>query len=162
MTESYLHYRAALRRDVSNSVKKYYGEYYMRQLQLAPGAIVVLNHACYSAGSSEPGKAAPSITTAYRRADNFASGFLAAGAKVVLATASSPSSFLTSIFRTTRTMSQAFWALPSTFATYKRTKASTRTSGATVLQAPYPKTKYYDAITGWLSYSAPSWRATWK
>ena len=36
---------------------KYYGEPYMAQLDLAPGAIVLLHHLCYASGNSEPGDA---------------------------------------------------------------------------------------------------------
>jgi hypothetical protein len=146
----------------SHDVKRYYGEYYIRQLNLAPGAIVIFNHACYTAGSSEPGRRAPTVGVARQRAENYASGFLAAGARAVLATASSPSSFLASLFTADRTLRSGFWAMPSTFPRYTRTAASKRTPGATVLQAPYPATKYYDAITGTLSYTTAEWRATWK
>ena len=37
----------------SNNV--YYGEPYVSTLDLAPGAVVILNHLCYAAGNSEPG-----------------------------------------------------------------------------------------------------------
>jgi hypothetical protein len=46
-----------------NTLTTYYGEYYVRtQVKLAPNAVVVLNHLCYSAGSSEPGRADPSLS----------------------------------------------------------------------------------------------------
>ena len=48
-----------------NSNVKHWGEYYIRNyLHLAPNAVVILNHACYTAGSSEPGRADPSKSTA--------------------------------------------------------------------------------------------------
>src|SRR4051812_35058878 len=64
---------------------KYYGEPYMAQLPLAPGAIVLLHHLCYASGNSEPGGAAPSVSVARQRADNYATGFLKAGASAVIA-----------------------------------------------------------------------------
>ena len=36
---------------------KYYGEPYVVQLDLAPNAVVILNHLCYASGNSEPGNA---------------------------------------------------------------------------------------------------------
>ena len=64
----------------------YFGEYYVRtQVKLAPNAVVILNHLCYSAGSSEPGRANPTLSVARRRVDNFAAGFLRTGAKAVFA-----------------------------------------------------------------------------
>ena len=38
---------------------KYYGEPYIATLDLAPGAVVILNHLCYASGNSEPGNAEP-------------------------------------------------------------------------------------------------------
>ena len=74
------------RAGAGNSNERYYGEYYLRRaLRLAPGAVVVLNHVCYAAGGSEPGRAHPMRWTAVKRADNFAAGFIAAGAAVVFA-----------------------------------------------------------------------------
>ena len=63
-----------------NSNLKYRGEYYIRNyLDLAPNAVVILNHACYTAGSSEPGRADPSKSTAKQRVDNYGVWFPAHG-----------------------------------------------------------------------------------
>ena len=51
---------------------KYYGEPYVSTLDLAPNAVVLLHHLCYASGNSEPGNAAPSVTTARKRVDNYA------------------------------------------------------------------------------------------
>ena len=63
----------------------YYGEPYVSTLDLAPGAVVMLHHLCYAAGNSEPGQAEPSVRVARQRADNYAAGFLKAGAAAVIA-----------------------------------------------------------------------------
>ena len=55
---------------------KYYGEPYVATLDLAPNAIVLLHHLCYASGNSEPGHAAPSLTDAKQRVDNYGAGFL--------------------------------------------------------------------------------------
>ncbi|MGC8634398.1 MAG: FlgD immunoglobulin-like domain containing protein [Candidatus Limnocylindrales bacterium] len=64
---------------------QYYGEQYMATLRLAPDALVLLNHLCYASGNSEPGQPEPTQAVAIQRVDNFAAGFLAAGAGAVIA-----------------------------------------------------------------------------
>ena len=64
---------------------KYYGEPYVSTLDLAPNAVVILNHLCYASGNSEPGNPEPTVTVARQRADNYAAGFLKAGASAVIA-----------------------------------------------------------------------------
>ena len=54
-------------------------------LELAPDAIVLLHHLCYASGNSEPGNPEPSVSVARQRADNYAAGFLKAGAAAVIA-----------------------------------------------------------------------------
>jgi hypothetical protein len=70
---------------LSDSDKKYYGESSVATLRLAQNAVVFLNHLCYAPGSGEPGAAEPSVSTAQLRADNYASGFIRAGARAVMA-----------------------------------------------------------------------------
>jgi hypothetical protein len=69
-----------------NSTTKYYGEYYLaNDIHLAPNAVVVLAHLCYSAGNSEPGNPDPTLSVAKQRVDNMAAGWVAAGARAVIA-----------------------------------------------------------------------------
>jgi hypothetical protein len=71
---------------VSDSDKTYYGETSIaNEIRFAKNAIVLLNHLCYSAGSSESGDPEPTIPVARERVDNFASGFIKAGARAVIA-----------------------------------------------------------------------------
>lgn len=66
--------------------KKYYGESLIAsEIRLAKNAVVLLNGLCYSAGSSEDGDPEPTMPVARQRVDNFASGFIKAGARVVIA-----------------------------------------------------------------------------
>jgi hypothetical protein len=69
----------------SDSTTYYYGEAYMAQLQLAPDALVILNHLCYASGNSEGGVANPTLAVAETRLDGYASGFIRGGAKTVIA-----------------------------------------------------------------------------
>ena len=55
------------------------------QVDLAPNAIVLLEHLCYASGDSEPGNGQPTLTVAKQRVDNYAHGFLTAGAAAVYA-----------------------------------------------------------------------------
>ena len=64
---------------------KYYGEYYMKQLDLARNAVVALNRLCYASGNNEWGAGNPTKSTAIKRVDNYGYGFLKAGAKAVFA-----------------------------------------------------------------------------
>jgi hypothetical protein len=70
--------------DGDNNVK-YYGEPYVDDLELAPNAIILLHHLCYASGNSEPGKAAPSTSTAKARVDNYGAGFLRGKPRAVIA-----------------------------------------------------------------------------
>lgn len=71
---------------VSDSTKTYYGESLIASdIRFARNAVVLLNHLCYSAGSSESGAPEPTIPVARERVDNFASGFIRAGARAVIA-----------------------------------------------------------------------------
>ena len=66
--------------------KKYYGESLIaRDIRFAKNAVVLLNHLCYSAGSSESGNPEPTIEVARERVDNYVSGFIKAGARAVIA-----------------------------------------------------------------------------
>ncbi len=78
---------------------QYFGEAAIAsQVKLARDAVVLLNHLCYASGNSEPGVAEGSLDTAKQRVDNFAAGFIKAGASAVLADAyASPTAYLASI-----------------------------------------------------------------
>jgi hypothetical protein len=143
-----------------NSNVRYYGEYYVKTyLHLAPDAVVILNHLCYSAGNSEPGRALPTRSVARQRIDNYGAPFLKIGAKAVFAEARNEAGYiLSSLFRTNRTMSQIFWASPRATNTYRWTFSSTKTSGATGISDPYAKSHYYRSVVGKLGTTAAAFR----
>lgn len=71
-----------------DTTTKYWGEYYLaNQVRLAPNAVVILAHLCYSAGNSEAGQPDPTLDVAQQRVDNMAAGWIAAGAGAVVAEA---------------------------------------------------------------------------
>ena len=93
---------------------KYYGEPYVSQLDLADDAIVLLHHLCYAAGNSEPGGAAPSVSVARQRLDNYAAGFLKAGASAVIADGHrGPVDYLRALFTTHQTIEHLWRTQPN-------------------------------------------------
>ncbi|MFL5682930.1 MAG: FlgD immunoglobulin-like domain containing protein [Chloroflexota bacterium] len=126
---------------------KYYGEPYMAQLPLAPGAIVLLHHLCYASGNSEPGGAAPSVSVARQRADNYATGFLKAGASAVIADGhSSAASYLRPIFTTHQSVEDMWRSMPNNHGNVV-SFPSARTSGALIYQDPdSPTSGFYRSL----------------
>ncbi len=114
-----------------DSNTKYYGEPYVSTLDLAPNAVVLLNHLCYASGNSEPGGAAPSQTTARKRVSNFAAGFLKAGAQAVLAEGHGGlEPYIRALFTTHATIEDVWQSAPG-FNGHVQSFPSTRTPGAT-------------------------------
>jgi hypothetical protein len=145
----------------SNTLK-YYGANYIRSyMKLAPDAVVILNRLCYASGNNEWGVTPdPTLTTARQRVDNFASGFLRVGAKVVFAEGITSASYIIyGLFKTNSTMLQIFWSSSDKTYTYHNYYASSRTSGAVGGLDPYKPGKYYRSLMGWLSTTATAWRA---
>lgn len=67
---------------------QYFGEGPIAEdIRLARNAVVLLNHLCYASGNTEPGLPEGTLTMAKQRVDNFAAGFIAAGAAAVVAEA---------------------------------------------------------------------------
>jgi flagellar hook assembly protein FlgD len=97
-----------------DSNTKYYGESYIaNEVDLAPNAVVILNHLCYASGNSEPGQAEPSLAVAKARVDNFAAGFLRAGARAVIADGhDDPSWYIEQLFTTSSTVEQIWRSSP--------------------------------------------------
>ena len=69
----------------------YIGEYTIgREVQLAPNAVVLFHHLCYASGNTEPGLAVGPLSDSKQRPDNYAAGFVQAGARAVIADVSHP------------------------------------------------------------------------
>jgi len=139
----------------------YYGEYYVyTYLHLARNAVVILNRLCYASGNSEWGWANPTKATAIKRVDNYAAGFLRAGARAVFAEGIYSASYiLYSLFRTSRTINQTFWVDPSRSGAYDFSFASVRTPGKIATLDPSSPGRYYRSVVGDLGMTAATWRA---
>ncbi len=128
---------------------KYYGEPYVSTLDLADDAIVLLHHLCYAAGNSEPGQAAPSVSVARQRLDNYAAGFLKAGASAVIADGHrGPADYLRALFTTNKTIEQLWRTQPNAQGNFV-SFASKRTPGATAFSDPEtPTSGFYRSLVG--------------
>ena len=145
-----------------SSTKKYYGEYYMARLQLAPNAVVVLNRLCYASGNNEWGAGNPTKSTAIKRVDNYGYGFLRAGAKAVYASGiTSVAYVLRGLFKASAgtTLAQLFWTDPNRTGTYKFSFTGIRTAGTKALMDPYAPSRYYRSVIGFLGTTVGDWRS---
>src|SRR6476659_7800883 len=69
----------------------YIGEYTIgREVRLAPNAVVLFHHLCYASGNTEPGLAVGPLSDSKQRPDNYAAGFVQAGARAVIADVAHP------------------------------------------------------------------------
>lgn len=144
----------------------YYGANLIREnILLASNAVVILVHGCYTAGNGEPGSAIPSEDLARERADNFASGYLGAGARAVFAfgwnqkldypkALATSDSTMDEMFMTTGGGSPAGW-----IGWHDDRFDSERTPGAMNHLDPHPHIGYYRAVTGDLNMTAGEWRS---
>ena len=119
---------------------KYYGEPYVSTLDLAPNAVVILNHLCYASGNSEPGNPEPTVTVARQRADNYAAGFLKAGASAVIADGHAGSEvYIRGLFTTHQSVEDMWRTAPGRNG-HVVSFPSARTPGTTVYQDPITAT----------------------
>ena len=129
-----------------NSNVKYYGSAYIKLIRMAPNSVVILNHLCYSAGNSEPGRAAPSPSVARQRIDNYGSSFLRTGARAVFAEPKGSAGYiLTGLFTTSKSMREIFVSHGSWTVAFK----SSKTPGATIIARPTVR-----SVTGFLNVTA--------
>jgi hypothetical protein len=98
-----------------DATHQYFGEASVgSEIKLAKNAIVLLNHLCYASGNSEPGLAEGTLADARQRVDNYAAGFIRAGAAAVIAEAwASPSYFVRTILAGTGSIQAAWQRSPS-------------------------------------------------
>jgi hypothetical protein len=93
---------------------QYFGEEKIAaDIELAKNAVVLLNHLCYASGLTEPGLPEGTLSQARQRVDNFAAGFIQAGAAAVVAEAyDSPNHMLRSVLGGGRSIERAWRTAP--------------------------------------------------
>ncbi len=129
---------------------QYYGEHYIGgEVTLAPNAVVLLHHLCYASGNGEPGQAEPTVDVAKQRADNYAAGFLKAGARAVIADGHmGPAYYIRSLFTTHQTIDQMWRASPNYHANAFKF-ASVRSPGYTVqMDLVQPTSGFLRSVSG--------------
>ncbi|TMD32934.1 MAG: hypothetical protein E6I94_00620 [Chloroflexi bacterium] len=120
-----------------DAAHQYFGESFLAaDVRLAPHAVVLLSHLCYASGNSESGMPDPSLAVAGQRVDNYAAGWLRAGADAVIAdTFGAPGSYLRPILSSTSTIDRIWRSAPS-FRGNVSAFPSARTPGAVALLDP--------------------------
>ncbi len=130
---------------------KYYGEPWIRGLHPAPNAVVLLFHLCYASGNPESGASEPSLSKAKQRVDNYASAFLRAGARAVIASGHSHDPYYISALFTTRQTIDAYWRNAPDAHDNVSVYASVRSPGFTFQMDPERTGSYYRSIAGKMS-----------
>jgi len=116
---------------------QYFGEGRIAaEVKLAKNAVVLLHHLCYASGNTEPGLPVGTEEDSRQRVDNYAAGFIDAGASAVIAEGhQSPAWYVRSILSGKRSIEKTWRSSPSangnTF-----TFASTRSPGFTAAMDP--------------------------
>ena len=131
-----------------DSAHQYFGETYLaRQVRLAPDAVVVLSHLCYASGNSEPGLPEGTLDMARQRVDNFAAGFLAAGAGAVIADAHGPPAYYVRSILAGKGTIERIWRQAPGFNDHVIAYPSVRTPGLTALLDPTrPRSQFYRSL----------------
>ncbi len=136
---------------LSDYENKYYGEPWIRDLNPAPNAVVLLFHLCYASGNSEPGNPDPTLSVAKQRVDNYGAGFLRAGFKAVVAIGhSNDPYYIDGLFTTRQTIDEYFRNAPDAHDNVT-TYASSRTPGYQFAMDPDRPGDYYRSVVGKLS-----------
>ena len=125
---------------VDDVAHQYFGEAYLiRNVRLAPHAVVLLHHLCYASGNSEPGLPEGDLQTGQQRVDNMAAGWLAAGADAVLADAYGHPAHYVGRILAGRSTIEAIWRMAPTAQHHVLAFPSSRTPGMTALMDPTRK-----------------------
>jgi hypothetical protein len=99
---------------VDDVAHQYFGEASVEDLKLADNAVVILSHLCYASGNTESGLPEGTRDQAIQRVDNFAAGFIRAGATAVVAEAHlGPAYYVRQLLRTQLSIERIWRASPA-------------------------------------------------
>ena len=140
---------------------KYYGATLIRQsIHLAPHAVVFVMGGCYTAGNGELGAPIPTLDVARERVDNFASGWLGAGALALFALQwGTHFDYPDALMRRISNVDQLFVSPREYVGLNELYFDSQRTPGAVSHLDPDPKLGYLRAVTGDLAMTTATWRS---
>jgi flagellar hook assembly protein FlgD len=145
----------------------------IQEIRFAPNAIVILNKLCYAAGNGESHHPIPGRKLAVERVDNYAAGFLAAGARTVFALTWQPAGNIIDALHTRQgTMDDLFRLRFGTVSGSARPYFgwvgwrpqiyvdSLRTPGARLHLDPEPTSGFLRAVSGDLAMTTAAWLGT--
>ena len=136
---------------VDDAAHQYFGEAYLASsVHLAPHAVVLLFHLCYASGESEPGLPPAPLDVAEQRVDNYAAGWMRAGAEAVISDSSSAAVpyFMAAILSATGSI-EDIWRASPTFNGHVIGTSSIRTPPMVSLLDPVePATGFYRSFVG--------------
>src|SRR4029079_5617913 len=131
-----------------STAHQYFGEGKIgKEIHLAKNAVVVFRHLCYASGNSEPGLPEGSLDTGQQRVDNYAAGFIRAGASAVIAEAyMGPAYYVKSILAGKASVDR-IWRSAPTFHDNLLSFASLRSPGYTaVMDTDTPTSGFHRSI----------------
>ncbi len=129
---------------------QYFGESFLAtDVHLAPHAAVLLLHLCYASGNSESGLPEPSLDVASQRVDNYAAGWLRAGADAVIADTFGPPEPYIRPLLTSSAMVDRIWRGAPTFHDHVVAFPSARTRGAIAFLDPTGANAGYNRSLVW-------------
>ncbi len=120
-----------------DSAHQYFGEAFLaREARLAQGAVVLLHHLCYASGNSEPGVPEGTLDVGRQRVDNYAAGWVKAGAQAVVAdTYGDPAGYIRAVLGGSASIEQV-WRTAPTFHDHVIAFTSQRSPGYRALMDP--------------------------
>lgn len=141
---------------------RYYGAKPIREnVRLAPHAVVLLLHGCYTSGNGLWGTPIPTEDVARERVDNYASGWLAAGAGAVFAFQfGTQHNYAAALVAADATIDELFMRPQREYAGWNDLYfESVRTPGAISHLDPDPQWGFKRAVTGDLGMTTDTWRS---
>lgn len=132
---------------VDDSAHQYFGEAFVDDVRLAKNAVVLLHHLCYASGNTEPGLPEGSVQDSIQRVDNFAAGFIRAGARAVVAEGHlGPAYYVRSLLRSQHSIESIWRRSPNANGNTIRV-ASSRSPGFTArLDPDRPSGGFYRSL----------------
>ncbi|MFL5758008.1 MAG: OmpL47-type beta-barrel domain-containing protein [Chloroflexota bacterium] len=141
----------------------YIGEYYIaRDVKLAPNAVVLFHHLCYASGNTEPGLAVGPLSSSKLRPDNYAAGFISAGARAVIADVAHPhTAYIDWLFTKSMPIETLFYTYP-TYHGHPILMDSIRHQGfKEILDPDYATSGFYRSIVYSRSLTTTATTGTW-
>jgi hypothetical protein len=127
---------------------QYFGEGRVSsEVQLAKNAVVLLHHLCYASGNTEPGLPEGTPDEARQRVDNYAAGFIAAGASAVVAEGHmGPAWYVEQILSGNRSIERIWNAAPTNHGNTFRFESSRSPGFVASMDPDRPDGGYYRSL----------------